>query len=212
VQKKKKNLPKESFQEEVIQKERKMTKSSKYRTLDPMPLLDPDLLLSEFKKLKIKPIHAQKIWRCWIQHSQSYDSIPQIPLDALELLKSKFTHSTSKVISRQDARDGSTTKLLIELQDGQRIESVIMRYGQVTLEKFPMEELEKKKDGLFKSNGRATLCVSSQVGCSMGCTFCATGTMGLLSHLSCGEILEQLVHANKIEKIRNGTDVFHHLF
>ena len=45
---------------------------------------------------------------------------------------------------------------------------------------------------------RATLCVSSQVGCAMGCTFCATGTMGIRGNLCTGEILEQLVHADKV--------------
>lgn len=60
-----------------------------------------------------------------------------------------------------------------------------------------------KEKGAFRSNPRATLCLSSQVGCSMGCTFCATGTMGLTAHLTAGEILEQLYHANQITKIRN---------
>lgn len=50
---------------------------------------------------------------------------------------------------------------------------------------------------------RSTLCVSSQVGCQMGCTFCATGTMGLKGNLNAGEITEQLVHARTVAKIRN---------
>ena len=61
----------------------------------------------------------------------------------------------------------------MKLQDGHRVESVLMRH-----------------DG-----GRNTLCVSSQVGCKMGCTFCATGTLGELGNLTAGEILEQLAHA-----------------
>ena len=48
---------------------------------------------------------------------------------------------------------------------------------------------------------RATLCVSSQVGCKMGCKFCATGTLGELGHLTSGEILEQLVHANRVNDV-----------
>eukprot|EP00127_Corallochytrium_limacisporum_P002685 Clim_evm121s134 gene=Clim_evmTU121s134 len=56
---------------------------------------------------------------------------------------------------------------------------------------------------LFKSNPRCTLCISSQVGCAMACGFCATGTMGLSGNLSSGEILEQLWHANQLERIRN---------
>ena len=50
---------------------------------------------------------------------------------------------------------------------------------------------------------RATLCISSQVGCAMGCTFCSTGTMGLLGDLTAGEITEQLVHARSVMPIRN---------
>ena len=46
--------------------------------------------------------------------------------------------------------------------------------------------------------GRVTLCVSSQVGCKMGCTFCATGTLGELGNLTSGEILEQLIHAQRL--------------
>ncbi|KAL7496822.1 hypothetical protein ACHAWT_007111 [Skeletonema menzelii] len=87
----------------------------------------------------------------------------------------KFETLTSKVQMHQTSADGTTTKLAVELQDGHVVESVLMRH-----------------------EGRCTLCVSSQVGCAMGCTFCATGTMGIRGNLSSGEILEQLVHASKI--------------
>ena len=87
----------------------------------------------------------------------------------------KFETVTSKVKMHQTSADGTTTKLAVELQDGHVVESVLMRH-----------------------EGRCTLCVSSQVGCAMGCTFCATGTMGIRGNLSSGEILEQLVHASKI--------------
>jgi len=61
-----------------------------------------------------------------------------------------------------------------------------------------------KYDGKPRPGGvRATLCVSSQVGCKMGCRFCATGTMGFKSNLSSGEIVEQLVHASRYSQIRN---------
>lgn len=70
------------------------------------------------------------------------------------------------------------------------------------------EEEDKKKeneddDSLVIGGNRNTLCVSSQVGCQMGCTFCATGTMGLIADLTAGEIIEQLVHAIKLVPIRN---------
>lgn len=61
-----------------------------------------------------------------------------------------------------------------------------------------------KYDGKPRPGGpRSTLCVSSQVGCKMGCSFCATGSMGFKNNLSSGEIVEQLVHASRVDSIRN---------
>ena len=61
----------------------------------------------------------------------------------------------------------------------------------------------KYKGGPRGGSERSTLCISSQVGCQMGCTFCATGTMGLVGQLAAGEIVEQLVHARRLTPIRN---------
>jgi len=166
------------------------------------------------------------------------EDIPNLPKALYKLAKEDFTLTTSEVIKAQHSADGATTKMLVKLQDGKLVESVIMRYGMVAFNNsFPQntqhkkavpkdsggdddEEIEGgddmsdtssvtsskgggKEKGAFRSNPRATLCLSSQVGCSMGCTFCATGTMGLTAHLTAGEILEQLYHANQITKIRN---------
>ena len=76
------------------------------------------------------------------------------------------------VVSEQVADRGTTVKWLYGLSGGQRIESVLMRYRD-----------------------RTTVCVSSQAGCAMGCTFCATGDAGFGRHLSTGEIVEQVVRA-----------------
>jgi adenine C2-methylase RlmN of 23S rRNA A2503 and tRNA A37 len=105
----------------------------------------------------------------------------QLPKLLLEYLSTTpdFVVSTSRVKERLTSTDKSTTKLIVELYDGFVVESVLMRYDQ-------------------KGAGRASLCVSSQCGCAMGCTFCATGTMGLSGNLTAGEILEQLVHADHI--------------
>jgi 23S rRNA (adenine2503-C2)-methyltransferase len=77
-------------------------------------------------------------------------------------------------VTRQTADEGTTVKTLWELFDGARIESVLMRYPK-----------------------RTTLCISSQVGCGMGCPFCATGQLGLTRNMSAGEILEQVRVAAK---------------
>lgn len=84
-----------------------------------------------------------------------------------------------KTLQNHVSSDG-TTKLLVELQDGQRVEAVIIKHS-----------------------GRNTLCVSSQIGCQMACSFCATGTMGIIGNLMGGEILEQLYHASALAPIRN---------
>ncbi|KAF1778700.1 Aldolase-type TIM barrel [Phytophthora cactorum] len=104
---------------------------------------------------------------------------PRIPKTLRALLGEHFAHFTTSVTTEQRSADG-TVKLLLKLQDGHEIEAVIMRH-----------------------TGRNTLCVSSQVGCQMGCTFCATGTLGIIADLCSGEILEQLAHANRVAPIRN---------
>lgn len=105
----------------------------------------------------------------------------QLPKPFLEFLTKTpdFVTMTSRVQQKLTSSDESTTKLIVELHDGQVVESVLMRYDK-------------------KGSGRASLCVSSQVGCAMGCTFCATGTMGLFGNLTTAEILEQMIHANRI--------------
>ena len=79
-----------------------------------------------------------------------------------------------KVVSRNPATDGSA-KLLLELDHGARVEAVHMPRNVGT--------------------GRVTLCISSQVGCAMGCTFCATATMGFVRHLRAHEIVGQVLSA-----------------
>ncbi len=143
----------------------------------------------------VKPVHRHRIWNYLIHHMDTqknedttdkswhevlpYDSW-SVPRAARDAIAEKFVHFTTKVVERQDSARGDTTKLLIQLQDGHLIETVIMQHHHYR-----------------------TVCLSSQIGCKMGCKFCATGTMGIIGNLTAGEILEQVVHANAISKIRN---------
>lgn len=77
-----------------------------------------------------------------------------------------------------DSSDGQTRKTLFRLSDGKQVEAVLMRYDPET----------------FTGRQRRTLCISTQVGCAMGCTFCATGQMGFTRHLSSGEIVAQVLY------------------
>ena len=105
----------------------------------------------------------------------------------VDLLKERFgsIESTVASISKISTSPDGTTKLLLNLhQDGLEIETVIIPWS------------DRKT---------STLCVSSQVGCKQGCTFCSTGRMGKLRSLSSDEILAQLYWANKICRLRSGT-------
>ena len=178
-----------------------MSSSCEGRVLNPLPLLDEESVLRDFRAVGAKDTHAYTMWRHILHNGvTNVDDIPDLPKAVYALVKEKYSLFTSTVVKESNSSDGSTTKLLIRLQDGHLIESVIMRYGCVHLSSYP--ENIRNNEG-FRSRQRATLCVSSQVGCAMGCTFCATGTMGLLENLWAGEILEQLFHARKVEPIRN---------
>eukprot|EP01135_Chromosphaera_perkinsii_P004454 Nk52_evm10s282 gene=Nk52_evmTU10s282 len=87
---------------------------------------------------------------------------------------------TSRVVLISESGDYVTTKLLIRLRSGDEVECVLLRHLK-----------------------RTTLCVSSQVGCMMACSFCATGTLGQRANLTSGEIIEQLIHANRFLREKN---------
>jgi 23S rRNA (adenine2503-C2)-methyltransferase len=82
--------------------------------------------------------------------------------------------------------DCETLKTLFQLQDGNAVETVLMKYEQSAAIR------QAHSDGA--RHGRRTLCISTQVGCAMGCVFCATGQMGFKRHLSSGEIVAQVIY------------------
>ncbi|KDD75500.1 hypothetical protein H632_c653p0 [Helicosporidium sp. ATCC 50920] len=180
----------------------------------------------------------------------AWTDIPELPRAAAAVLAAGFAAHTIRVTETLVSGDGETTKLLVQLQDGLRVESVVMSYDTTeaassvrSLAKgrgASEEDGDASKEGsgaseatscasdedetywdASEAQGRAattharppahsspppkagghrrlTLCVSSQAGCSMKCTFCATGTLGLLGHLTAGEIVEQAVLARRL--------------
>merc|ERR1719480_230972 len=104
-------------------------------------------------------MHSKKIWRMMLKDpSLTFAEIPGLPKKAVQILSERFVSTTSTVSKCNTSADGKTTKLLIKLQDGNLIEAVIIRHSDT------------------RSKGHNVVCVSSQIGCKMGCTFCATGT------------------------------------
>lgn len=117
------------------------------------------------------PEHAfAQIQRPWLWSAGS----PKLGRDARAL--AAFSLVPPQIISQNTAEDGAT-KLLIEVDDGARVEAVHM----------PRD--------LASGRARVTLCISSQVGCAMGCTFCATASMGFGRHLLAHEIIGQVLTA-----------------
>ncbi|CAH2053289.1 unnamed protein product [Thlaspi arvense] len=158
-------------------------------------VFDASEIRSEFESAGINPNFVIPIWKYVIQNPDCvWDEIPSLPSAAYTLLHSKFKTLTSSLHSLFHSSDGTTSKLLIKLQNGAFVEAVIMRYDT----RLGMCGGKPRPGGV-----RSTLCISSQVGCKMGCTFCATGSMGFKSNLTSGEIVEQLVHASRLADIRN---------
>ncbi|KAI4298557.1 hypothetical protein L6164_032104 [Bauhinia variegata] len=167
-------------------------------------LFDAGDIRREFEDAGLDPKFIPIIWKHVIQNlkqnseCQEWDwekQVPSLPSAAYSLLRSKFKMPLStSVHSVFHSSDNVTSKLLIKLHNGAFVEAVIMRYD-TRLGKYGGKP---RPGGL-----RSTLCISSQVGCKMGCKFCATGSMGFKNNLSSGEIVEQLIHASSLSEIRN---------
>ena len=119
---------------------------------------------------------AQQIRRAaWQPYIDSFRDVRQLPHRLRDALSEKLAFSTIERIVETEADSGSTVKLLCHLSDGLTIETVAM---------------ESPATG--RQHRRATVCVSSQVGCAVGCPFCATGRMGLRRSCSAAEIVDQV--------------------
>jgi len=125
--------------------------------------------------------------RRWVYRSLVTDfaEMYNLPKALRERLAEMACLGTMKPLREVVSKDGLTRKVLFELRDGQTIESVLMHY-----------------------NKRHTVCLSTQVGCAIGCPFCATGQSGFVRNLTSGEIVEQVLHFARLlkgegEKITN---------
>ncbi len=123
------------------------------------------------------PFRAKQIYS-WLYErlASSFAEMSNVPRALRERLSAEACIGPLIVRSEQHSKDDRTRKILLELDDGKLVESVLMLYPP-----------------LGESSERATVCVSSQAGCAYGCTFCATGQMGFDRHLSAGEIVAQVL-------------------
>ena len=146
-----------------------------------------DELKEELKKIGEKPFRAEQIFK-WLYKDKidSFDEMTNISLELRKKLKENYTLGLFKVVKKLESVDG-TKKYLFDIQDEERnlIESVLMQYHH-----------------------GYTICVSSQIGCKMGCKFCASTGIPFSRNLEAGEIIEQLLAIEKDSKIRISNIVF----
>ena len=137
-----------------------------------------------FTREGFSPVHADRLWNyLYLQLADAFgsDAMPELPAKVRSHLAAHASLGVLPTALETDSSDGFTRKYLLSLEDGERIETVLMRF-----------------------TGRVTACISSQVGCAMGCVFCATGQMGYTRHLTPGEIVAQAVHVARVLRMSFG--------
>jgi 23S rRNA (adenine2503-C2)-methyltransferase len=141
------------------------------------PLLDvpAEEMLAWLQARGQAPLRARQIQR-WLLHGRAtcFEEMSDLPRRLREELSASFRPLGSDIVRHLISRDG-THKLLLRLGDEQLIECVLLQEAN-----------------------RRTVCLSTQVGCGMGCVFCASGLNGAVRNLTTGEILEQLIHARNL--------------
>lgn len=121
-------------------------------------------------------VHAARIMRYLYRECVTdLGDMPDLPPRLRTVIASEAQVAALRVVRQTDSDDGLTRKYLLALSDGQTIETVLMRY-----------------------DGRWTACLSSQVGCPLGCVFCATGQAGFRRNLTTGEIVAQAAFVNRV--------------
>jgi 23S rRNA (adenine2503-C2)-methyltransferase len=134
-----------------------------------------DSLLAEHGEPKFR---AGQVWSWLARGVSSYAEMTNLPEGLREWLAAELPLSSLSVESEAHSRDG-TEKALFATADGRPLETVLMRYR----------------------DGRRSLCLSSQSGCPLTCTFCATGTMKFGRNLTASEILDQALHFRRKEEV-----------
>jgi 23S rRNA (adenine2503-C2)-methyltransferase len=167
--------------------------------------LDPGQLEALVAEAGEPPYRARQLAH-WLDRRRQPDpgAMTNLPRSLRARLSERFA-GTGLALDRHQAGDGGWThKFLFQLPGGDAVESVLMLY--------PPAGASPDDDWEGGPRGRATVCISSQAGCAMGCTFCATGQFGFTRHLSVGEIVEQVARVSTLlPELRPGPAAPDHL-
>jgi 23S rRNA (adenine2503-C2)-methyltransferase len=142
--------------------------------------MDLDLLETTLADAGEPAFRARQAWRWTAGGAAGYDEMTDLPAGLRERLAAEVPYSTLTLAHEAHARDG-TVKALFHTHDDRPVEAVLMRYR----------------------DGRRSVCVSSQSGCPLTCTFCATGSMKFGRNLTASEILDQVLHFRRIEPLNH---------
>jgi 23S rRNA (adenine2503-C2)-methyltransferase len=140
--------------------------------------VDATLLTETLEAAGQPAFRARQVWRWASSGARGYAEMTDLPAGLRARLEEHVPFSTLDVVTERTASDG-TVKALFHTHDRRPIEAVLMRYR----------------------DGRRSVCVSSQSGCPLTCTFCATGQMRFGRNLSASEILDQVLHFRRIEAV-----------
>jgi 23S rRNA (adenine2503-C2)-methyltransferase len=142
--------------------------------------LSLDELKEEMVRLGEKPFRAKQLYE-WmhVKLASGYDDMTNLPKSLKEKLENECTYTSLKEVTVQTSKIDGTKKFLFELYDGNLVESVWMQYHHGN-----------------------SVCISSQVGCRMGCRFCASTLDGLERNLTPSEMLDQIYAISRITKER----------
>ena len=140
--------------------------------------MDLDLLPRTLAELGEPSYRLEQVWKWTATGAGSYDEMTNLPRALRDALSESVPFSTLTVEHEAHSSDG-TIKALMRTADGRPLEAVLMRYR----------------------DGRRSLCVSSQSGCPLTCTFCATGQMKFGRNLTAWEILDQALHFRRLTEV-----------
>ncbi|HEX6391736.1 MAG TPA: 23S rRNA (adenine(2503)-C(2))-methyltransferase RlmN [Solirubrobacteraceae bacterium] len=140
--------------------------------------MDLALLQTTLDELQQPGFRAKQVWEWAARGARGYEEMTNVPAALRDELSARVPFSALALQREARASDG-TVKALFETADGRSVEAVLMRY----------------------KDGRRSLCLSSQSGCPLTCTFCATGTMKFGRNLTASEILDQALHFRRMTNV-----------
>ena len=143
--------------------------------------------LEELKAILKPSFRAKQVYN-WLykKYITNFDDMKNLPNDLKDTLKKDFKANSLEILKKEISKDGSI-KYLFKLEDGHTIETVLLL----------MKKKKINDDGVIERSEKYTVCVSTQVGCKVGCSFCLTAKGGFIRNLNTAEIVEQIVQLKK---------------